>query len=81
MWGVGMYELMANERIATYQREAARDRLGRDAAAERRGTARRAARPAGGSSGAAPDPAMRSARLGFVAALVGVAAARALRRR
>lgn len=81
MWSLGMYEWMANERIATYQREAALDRLGRDTAAAGRPAARREARPAGRRGGGVPDPAMRSARLGVVASFVGFAAARALRRR
>ena len=79
MWNFGMYEWMANERIATYQREAAADRLGLNAAGT--GKMGRAARPAAPADGAAPDPAMRSARLGLVASVVGLAAARAMRRR
>ena len=79
MWSYGMYEWMANERIVTYQREAALDRLGLAAAGT--GNASRAARPAAPADGAAPDPVMRSARLGLVASVVGLAAARAMRRR
>lgn len=74
-----MYEWMANERIVTYQREAALDRLGVSAAGT--GKASRAARPAACADRAAPDRAMRSARLGLVASVVGLAAARAIRRR
>ncbi|HKX19727.1 MAG TPA: hypothetical protein VJT33_17130 [bacterium] len=79
MWNFEMYEWMANERIVTYQREAALDRLG--LAAVGTGKAGRPARRAAPADGAAPDPAMRSARLGLVASVVGLAAARAMRRR
>ena len=74
-----MYEWMANERIVTYQREAALDRMGM--AAEGTGKAGRPARPVARADGAAPDPAMRSTRFGLVASVVGLAAARAMRRR
>lgn len=74
-----MYEWMANERIVTYQREAALDRLGVVVAGA--GKASPAARPPAAAGGAAPDPAMRSARLGLVASVVGLAVARAMRRR
>lgn len=82
MWNFGMYEWLANERIATYRREASQDRLGLDAARPRRDE-----KPAPvASSGGTPEirgaqnevPAGRRA---LAAAFVGLAAMSVLRRR
>lgn len=82
MWNFGMYEWMASERIAIYQREAALDRLRFDAAKPRRGEAPAAVAM---TCGAVDTPGARSGvpsgRRALAAAFVGFAAMAVLRRR
>lgn len=82
MWNFELYELMANERIAAYRREAALDRLRLDAVKSRRGDGPATVSVAAGSTdrfGARNDVA--SGRRVLAAAFVGLAAMAALRRR
>jgi len=82
MWNFGMYEWMANERIATYQREASLDRRGLEAAEPRpdEKPAAGAMIPGSRDTGSA-RPMMRSGRRALAAAFVGLAAIGVLRRK
>ena len=71
MWTTGLYELLANERIAQYQREAAEDRRLRAGVVEERPIKA----PAAVTTGA------RSGRRALGASLLGLAAMGLLRRR
>jgi hypothetical protein len=77
-----MYEWMANERIATYRREASLERLGLEAAAPRSDE-----KPAAGAmflgsrDTGSGRPVMRSGRRALAAAFVGLVAMGALRRK
>lgn len=73
MWNDRMYELIAKERIASYQREAARDRQLRDSEADQAARRRTETPSAVITRAAAP-----STRRALAATLVGLAAFRAL---
>jgi hypothetical protein len=78
MWNFGMYEWMANERIATYRREAAQDRRRRLLEAIE---ARRSGKPAAATDPLGAREAGPFTRRAVAAAFVGLAGVAALRRR
>ena len=79
MWNDRMYELLATERIASYQREAARDRQLRDSEADQAARRRIETPSAAGAGAAGAQHAAPSTRRALAAAFVGLVAMGALR--